>query len=269
MLVLALAASVAMGPADSPFIPPAWLDSLSPLASGPAAVLAAEEDAAMLRERLRALVDCIGSPSSGVEDPRAAVGSLIDRLSVYPMRGMLPEIVGWDQNTGYVPDPRWLDALAAVADGHRILFLDPLRRFHALDENNGAAMTRIIQTLEAVSIQTGCAVVVVHHVSKISMWQGHGTEQQAARGSSALTDAVRWQVNIHTMTDDEAKTLGIPVADRRLYMHAELAKCNYSAPLPDAWFRRVPGGILIPCPIGGGMAAHDKKPAVSAGRRVL
>jgi hypothetical protein len=42
--------------------------------------------------------------------------------------------------------------------------------------------------------------------------------QNAQRGSAAFSDGIRWQMNLATMTSNDAKKLGIPEAMRRRYL---------------------------------------------------
>lgn len=52
--------------------------------------------------------------------------------------------------------------------GYRLIVLDALYRFLPLDgeENANETMTRVYNTLDAIAMQTGAAIVVVHHATK-------------------------------------------------------------------------------------------------------
>lgn len=121
--------------------------------------------------------------------------------------------------------------MAAPGEPWRLIVLDPLSRFAGPDvEVDNAAATRFVQVLERLSQVEGTpTVLVTHHTNKGSRQpnrdkEGNPTDASAAtgaRGSSALTDGVRWQANLTAMPRLE----GAPVL-------AELAvvKNNYGPP---------------------------------------
>lgn len=101
---------------------------------------------------------------------------------------------------------RFESALGRAGEPWRLIVLDPLQRFGADDvETDQAAATRFVELLERWArrewtddTDTGPAVLVSHHTRKTA--NVHPLElvrrQGAARGSSALTDGVRWQANM-------------------------------------------------------------------------
>ena len=106
----------------------------------------------------------------------------------------------------------WREQLAihAPEGGWRLIILDPASRFIGPDvESDNAAATRFIELLEewkgdpeiaGGNDSAGPTVLISHHVNKrsnddpIEMLYRQG----AARGSSALTDGVRWQLNMNS-----------------------------------------------------------------------
>ena len=75
----------------------------------------------------------------------------------------------------------------------KLVILDPLIRFHALAENDTAAMGELVRAIADVRTRAGAAIVLVHHLRKPSADKtrhGSGTEM---RGSSVLhgeTDSI-------------------------------------------------------------------------------
>lgn len=134
--------------------------------------------------------------------------------------------------------------LAEVATGYRLVILDTLRRFHAGNENDAGEMARLVSSLEALAFTAKTTVLFLHHTSKSSAMNATADEQQASRGSSVLVDNIRWQSYLVTMTEKEAKQLGVHPDDRKRYVRFGVSKQNYSAPLEDIWFLRHPGGVL-------------------------
>ena len=70
----------------------------------------------------------------------------------------------------------------------RILFIDPLRNFHVLDENDSGGMVAMIQPLQRYAVLHDMAVIIVHHSRKIGGEKGEPRMARAEdmRGSSAL-----------------------------------------------------------------------------------
>ncbi len=159
---------------------------------------------------------------------------MAENAQIIPVVGTTPDIL----------NQAWQDILIAYATGTRLLVIDTLRRFHSGDENDSGQMTRVIQALEHVAITTGCAIIFLHHTSKAALTAGSG-EQGASRGSSAITDNIRWQANLAVMSEPEAEKRGIANEDRKSFVKFTVSKSNYGTPI-EAWLRRAEGGILTP-----------------------
>jgi hypothetical protein len=85
----------------------------------------------------------------------------------------------------------------APPSGWSLIILDPISRFLGADaETDNAAATQFIAMLEELTIELPGrpTVLFAHHVNKSAI-NSDRPNQTAARGSSALTDGVRWQVN--------------------------------------------------------------------------
>lgn len=126
----------------------------------------------------------------------------------------------------------------------RLVLMDPLRQFHTMDENDSGQMTELLKLLHGIAFRSKAAIVFAHHTSKNATFQGAGDAQQAARGSSAITDNIRWQGNMVTMSETEAKSFGISEVMRGKFVRLVLSKSNYTAAKGDLWFQRQDGGIL-------------------------
>ena len=145
----------------------------------------------------------------------------------------------------------WRQAIEAEATGARLLILDTLRNFHSSDENNSTAMSILISCLRGIAARTGCAILFLHHTNKSSAINGQGDMQQASRGSSVLTDNIRWQAYLAGMTSEDSERFmnggSQPIAeDRGYYVRFGISKQNYGVPFMEKWFKRGKGGILEP-----------------------
>lgn len=78
---------------------------------------------------------------------------------------------------------QWADHINPV-----LLFVDPLRNAHSLDENDSGGMVAMLQPLQQWAIKAGRSVVVVHHARKLGGDKGEERNAKAddMRGSSAL-----------------------------------------------------------------------------------
>ncbi len=157
--------------------------------------------------------------------------------------------------------------LLRAARGARLVILDPLRQFHAGDENDSGAMNRAVRLLRQLAARSGAAVVFAHHTSRAATQLGVSDTSGAARGSTALTDGVRWQLNLSQPTKEWAKMHGKDEAVRRHHVLLDIPKANYLAPPSTKVLRRGPGGVLdwaSDLSAGGasGLAAHRRQGVV-------
>ena len=159
-------------------------------------------------------------------------------LRIYPMNGEKLDLGRWGS-----PD---LELIADFSQGARLIIIDPLSQFHNLDENSNSEMAILMGNLNCVAKRTGAAVLFIHHVSKGSVRNGQGDQQQAARGASALTDNARWCGYLARMTANEAKRLGVEEARRGRFIRFGVNKLNNDMRQPDLWFERCEGGVLLP-----------------------
>lgn len=201
--------------------------------------LAAEEQEIVMRQRLHDVTAWLVEEGLFPSRTRAeVVEALSQRLTLYPLTG---------QDVCLLSDGDYTEVLSRMgklAQGNRLVIADPLRRFHDGDENDSGAMTRLVQGFERIAMATQGAVLVAHHTSKAATLGGQGESQQAARGSSALTDGVRWQANLTGMPAKTATELGLGADEAKFLVRFDISKSNYGAPQAPTWLRRLPGGIL-------------------------
>lgn len=189
----------------------------------------------------------------------------------------------------------WHDWVIRTCVGKRLVVIDTLRMAHLGDENDSGQMARLMAVMQGAAMQSGAAVLFLHHISKGAALSGQGSSQQAARGSSVITDNARGQFFLSTMTEDETIEQGgqlfdlsapgklskIPLngADddgremRTRYVRFGVAKSNYSAPWPDVWLRREDHGVLTCADIrlksGSGSSSSGKTTKSTAGAKLV
>ena len=218
MLILQLATQIAGGPD---------LLEVGELPTGAVLYLPAEDPPVAIHHRLHAL----GAHLTA--EQRQAVA---DGLVIEPLIGKCPNIMARD----------WFDGLKRAAEGHRLMVLDTLRRFHIEEENASGPMAQVIGRMEAIAADTGCSIVFLHHANKGASMAGAGDQQQASRGSSVLVDNIRWQSYLSGMTQAEAEEWGVDEGQRGFFVRYGVSKANYGAPFQECWLRRHEGGVLKP-----------------------
>lgn len=206
---------------------------------GKAAILAGEDPIQAIEHRVHALGKFI---------PEDQVDKFADGLLIEGMVGQEPDVM----------QEEWFEKVRAFAVGRRVLFLDTLRRFHRLDENDAASMSVLIGRLEKISALTGCAIIFLHHSSKAAALQGQGDQAQASRGSSVLVDNIRWQFFLAGMTKAQADDLKVQDLMRGRWVRAGVSKQNYGTPFAELWLLRQTGGVLV--------EAHPDSPGVGGER---
>ncbi|WP_162084515.1 helicase RepA family protein [Sulfuriferula nivalis] len=187
--------------------------------------LAGEESDRLLAERLRCMLT-----------KRERELPTLQNLILLAMSGNDCLLVSRGQPTSL------LNELENVAQGARLIILDPIRRLHDGDENDSAAMTQFVIALESLAKKTGAAVIGLHHTNRASVEDA--SSQHASRGSSALVDGARWQINLSTMNEKTAAVCGKSNEDRHNFVALDFVKGNYFSPRPRSWLKRDPNGSL-------------------------
>lgn len=232
--MLCLSLSLAVASAASLF--GRWAVSDQP---GDVLYLYAEDSGPVMHRRIHAMAQ-IASISDDVADRMHFVG----------VRGGTPKLM--IQGNQGIADTQ-SDVIQALIDllmtysNPRLLILDPLVKFHALEENSNGQMNQLLDLVTKLSDAVGVATILTHHVSKVSVTAaGQSGLQQSARGASAIVDEARWLVSLTPLDAKSAKSYGIPAADAWRYLTATSPKVNGTGRLPDLLLERQPGsGVLL------------------------
>lgn len=149
--------------------------------------------------------------------------------------------------TGEVSATVTVDRIAALAKqvpNLRLIVIDPGSRFRGGEENSNEDATRFVEALEKLAQQTGATVMLAHHANKNSTTNGD-VSQGASRGASALTDGLRWQMNLNRPTEAQANAFDLPKDALGNYVAATVTKTNYSAIPAPVLLERGQDGYLI------------------------
>lgn len=178
-------------------------------------------------------------------DKRDRFGS---SFSVTGLRGLSPYLM-YMENGVVKRNEKWIDSLKRGLGGVDLAILDTLTKFHALEENSNDSMKQLIDLFDEIASECGCSIIFLHHSNKVAMRENKGDDQTASRGASALTDNIRWQMNLRTMNKDEADR-NYDVDNPKSWVLWSGSKINY-AEAPDGegdlWLHRGQGskGLLI------------------------
>lgn len=167
-------------------------------------------------------------------------------LSIYPLLGERPDVLS----------DKWMETLKRSAEGQQLVILDTMRRFHTEEENHSGPMAKVLASLEDIAKSSGAAIVFLHHTNKGSAFSGTGDQQHASRGSSVLTDNVRWQGYLAKMSKPEAENYGVTDTQRHYFVRFGISKANYGKPFPERWLRRHEGGVLKPAVLKNPKVKH-------------
>lgn len=182
----------------------------------------------------KALAVARGEPFLGFPTKKGAVLFLSAEGGPQLLRERLAKMVGEDRrglDALYLwwPEKRNLqldlaeDRAAIIAACKELnislLIIDPLIKFHALDENSAMDMASLTTFLAEIRQATGAAILLVHHTRKSSRDSKAGSAQEA-RGSSVLHGEV-----------DAALILERRRASNDFVLHAELRWSAEPAPL--------------------------------------
>jgi 5S rRNA maturation endonuclease (ribonuclease M5) len=158
-----------------------------------------------------ALAVATGTPWLGFKVPRRVKCALISRED-YPgmtaqrlgalFRGTSrPDLEGWLWiNTRWqtplfqLEDDAAVNQLIAELKMEQVEFavFDVFRRIHSEDENDNTEMQRMLDQLTRIQTEVGCAIALVHHVSK----GFEGSMFRHARGASAIDGWTEWAMAI-------------------------------------------------------------------------
>ena len=206
--------------------------------TGPAALFLAEDTAADVHHALHAL----GQRLNTEQRQRLAAG-----LRVFPLAGRHPVLLELQgQALRLTAAYGWLMEQLDALPGLAFVGLDPALALTEGDELHAAHQRRFGELVDRIGIDTGACTVATAHAAK-SIHAADELGSHSARGSGAVTDAVRGEFTLRGMTADEARRYGIgDLSERKALVQLAGTKGNHLPPdaFVPVWLRRGPGGVL-------------------------
>lgn len=227
--------------------------------TGSAALFLTEDSPGNVHRTIAALV-AYGGYSA------AEVRLIGQRLRVYPLAGQEVRLMALEPGGILVETSCASGLFRTCKSTHDLRFigLDPALGLTEGDEANPAHQRRLGELADRLALETGACVVLASHAAK-ALQSADEVGSHSSRGSGAITDAVRGEYVLRTMTAVEARTYGITEIEERK-AHVQLVATKGNELPPDAfapvWLKRGLGGVLQPA---------DLQPAVAdpVGRREL
>jgi hypothetical protein len=209
--------------------------------TGSAALVLTEDTAEDVHRTVWAMAEAMRLSA----DERALLAS---RLYVFPLAGfdsrLLMSVGGDLVENGKVA--ALIDALRALPPPLVFVGLDPALALTDGDELDQAHQRRLGELVDRIAIELDACVMLATHAGK-SLANAEEIGSHTARGGGALTDAVRAEYVLRTMTASEARSFGIDsIEERKAHVQLVATKGNALPPAAFApvWLRRGSGGVL-------------------------
>lgn len=208
--------------------------------TGTALLFLSEDTAEDVHHSLAALADGL------TDEEKDLLGK---KLKVFPMAGEDVRLLSIDQGVLF-ENARGMGLIERCKQAGDPVFIgiDPALAVTEGDEMSQSHQRYLGQFADKLAIATGATVMLVTHATKASANADELTSHQS-RGGGGITDAVRAEFVLRTMTAKEAAAYGITdTAERKRYVQLACTKGNKLphdafAPL---WLERGRGGMLTP-----------------------
>jgi len=169
-------------------------------------------------------------------------------LRVYPMAGEDCRLLQVGQGGAITESPRagrLLRLLDSIKD-LRYLGLDPAIAISDGNEMDATHQRRLGEFTDKLAVHTGAATVLTTHARK-SLATAEEVESHSSRGGGSLTDAMRAEYTLRSMTRTEAASRGVAEEDRPAFVQLLCTKGNHIPPAARApiWLQRSEYGVLV------------------------
>ncbi len=192
--------------------------------------------------------DVLYAMVSGLRLSDAQMDQVAASLHVYPLAGRDLKLLARDERGALAKTPNYhtLEEKILQIGGVVFVAIDPalsVTEGDELDQNDQRTLGKLADDL---AVRTGATCLIASHATKGSQH----TEELAShnsRGGGAITDAVRMEYALRTMTATEALRAGITdLAERKRYLQVCATKGNHLPPAAYApiWLRRGDFGVL-------------------------
>jgi hypothetical protein len=171
------------------------------------------------------------------------------RLKFYNAKGVGFKLVGRNDKKQLKPTAQLKKLLAFIQKNKfDVVMIDPLVEIHDGSENDNSEMAQVMSAIRQVMQIGNASGLLIHHTAKPPQAgsDNYAGNQNAARGASAIINSVRMALTLFSMSNTEAKALGVPENLKRFYARLDDAKANYHMGTGSAvWLKRVTVNLKI------------------------
>lgn len=191
----------------------------------------------------------IDSITRGLSLTDAEIDAVVNGLTVYPLAGHDVKLLYRNEQGALRKGKIFEDLEQKIRDLDDIVFvgIDPALAVTEGDEMNQADQRELGKLVDDLAVHTGATVMLVSHATKGSQQSDEPTSH-SSRGAGAITDAVRAEYVMRTMTVPEARQAGIAdIEERKRHVQFVATKGNHLPPLAyvPIWLRRADHGVLL------------------------
>lgn len=173
---------------------------------------------------------------------------IAEKLRVFPLAGKSSRLLAAGPNGTLVETEAAKGLRELVKQIPDLVFigLDPALALTDGDEMSPAHQRRLGEWVDSLALLSSACVVLSSHAAK-TVTTADEVGSHTSRGSGAITDAVRGELVLRTMTAAEARGFGITdIAERKAHVQLVVTKSNAAPPsaFVPIWLRRGMGGLL-------------------------
>jgi hypothetical protein len=151
-----------------------------------------------------------------------------------------------------------------AANNIDVLLLDPLKKFHSVQENANDQMDEVMSVLSEIAMESNVAIELLHHTRKPYAGNtGAPMTVDDGRGADAIIAAARSARIVNGMLAKEAEEFGIPKPEAWRYTRTDNGKANMAPPGEAAWARSA--SVPLPCGESVGVLENWRPPAPFTG----
>ena len=96
-------------------------------------------------------------------------------------------------------------------------------------------MKVLLEIFDRIALETGAAVLLIHHTNKSANLNGQQGDQSSARGSNAIVGNTRWSLHLETIQADSG--------EKRIKV--SIPRASYGPEGGEWWLERTGGGVLV------------------------
>lgn len=144
---------------------------------------------------------------------------------------------------GGVVESGCMETFEKVANGYRMVGLDPTIMFSDADEGKNNELDVFARALSAVAIRNKMGILIAQHASQEAILNKRD-DNHVGRGGTALPAATRGGWVVRGLNEREVKEASIPEADLPSWKILVNSKSSHKSPDKKVWMRHGENGVL-------------------------